>query len=52
MEELRETREAERQKVKNEFGENYARIQEFAIRKMITTKVGLPVIDQGTVHFS
>ena len=38
------------QKVKNEFGENYARIQEFAIRKMITTKLDLPVIDQGTIQ--
>ena len=50
MEELRESREVERQKVKNEFGENYARIQEFAIRKMITTKLELPVIDQGTIQ--
>ncbi|CBY08697.1 unnamed protein product [Oikopleura dioica] len=46
MEELRGTREAEREKVKSEFGENYARIQEFAIRKIITMKGGLPVIDQ------
>ena len=50
MEELRGTREAEREKVKSEFGENYARIQEFAIRKIITMKGGLPVIDQGNIQ--
>ncbi|CAG5078917.1 Oidioi.mRNA.OKI2018_I69.PAR.g9121.t1.cds [Oikopleura dioica] len=46
MEELRESREAEREKVKAQFGESYAKVQEFAIRKIINAKDDVAVLDQ------
>ena len=56
MEELRESREAEREKVKAQFGESYAKVQEFAIRKIINAKDDVAVLDQGKSllfnHFS